>query len=219
MDYADGHRERGFLAPYRRDEELRSSMVDSQGRSADPVQHSLRSSGNDTRRILLDAGLAMLEERGYAASRLADVAAAAGLTTGAFYRHFPSKLDFFHVLSEEYSESLTGALSASSSLTDALQEWLLVARKYRGVIRAAAEMMRPGTAEAAIYRELRRSCTYLLEPHLRSAGAGGKAEALMVVDTVDQYAVMEACGWIPERPVAEIAATLNQLVTTGLYQA
>src|SRR5580698_8925060 len=81
MDYADGHRERGFLAPYRRDEELRSSMVDSQGRSADPVQHSLRSSGNDTRRILLDAGLAMLEERGYAASRLADVAAAAGLTT------------------------------------------------------------------------------------------------------------------------------------------
>jgi AcrR family transcriptional regulator len=169
--------------------------------------------------MLLDAGLSLLGERGYAASRLADVAAAAGVTTGAFYRHFASKLDFFHVLFEEYASSVTAALSSAGDLDAAVQEWLLVARRYRGVVRAAAEMMRPGTAEAGVYRELRRSCTYLLENHLRVLQAGGRPEALLIVDTVDQYAFMEACGWVGERQVADIAATLTRLVTRGLYRA
>jgi AcrR family transcriptional regulator len=178
-----------------------------------------RSSGSDTRRALLDAGLTLFAERGYEASRLADVSAAAGLTTGAFYRHFPSKLSFFHAMSEDFSAKVIAVLSVAPDLAVALRDWLEVDRQHKGVIRASAEMMRPGTTEAAISRELRRSCAYLLEPQVRSAGVGGRAETLMVVDTVDQYALMEACGWIPERPLADVVHTLVQLLTDGLYCA
>lgn len=194
-------------------------MGEQQRRNGSRGAAAARPNGADTRQELLDAGLGLLGERGYAASRLADIAAAAGVTTGAFYRHFVSKLDFFHVLFEAYGTSLTTALSTADDLEAAVAAWLMVARRYRGVVRAAAELMRPGTAEATLYRELRKSCTYLLERHLRALQAGGRPEALVIVDTVDQYAFMEACGWIGERPVEQVAETLNRLVTRGLYCA
>jgi AcrR family transcriptional regulator len=53
----------------------------------------------ETYRQLLDAGMRALYEKGYAATRAADIAAATGHTSGAFYFHFESKQDFFlHVL-------------------------------------------------------------------------------------------------------------------------
>jgi len=47
-----------------------------------------------TRRGLLDAGLALLAERGYSAVSVADMAAAAGQPLAEAYRHFGSKNDF-----------------------------------------------------------------------------------------------------------------------------
>lgn len=45
----------------------------------------------DTRTRILDAALRLLRERGYGATRVDDLCAAAGVTKGAFFHHFDSK--------------------------------------------------------------------------------------------------------------------------------
>jgi TetR/AcrR family transcriptional repressor of nem operon len=48
----------------------------------------------DARTRLLDAGMQLLRERGYDATRVDDLCAAAGVTKGAFFHHFASKADY-----------------------------------------------------------------------------------------------------------------------------
>lgn len=75
-----------------------------QGEAA-PAMNKFQRKREDTYRQLLEVGMRELYEKGYAATRAADIAAATGHTTGAFYFHFKSKEDFFlHVL--RYRERL-----------------------------------------------------------------------------------------------------------------
>jgi AcrR family transcriptional regulator len=53
-----------------------------------------------TRQRLLDAGLQVLPARGYHDTRVDDIAEAAGLSHGTFYRYFDTKDDFFQALAE-----------------------------------------------------------------------------------------------------------------------
>jgi len=48
---------------------------------------------NNARSALIEAAVDEFSEKGYAAATLADIAARAGVTTGAVYAHFESKLD------------------------------------------------------------------------------------------------------------------------------
>ena len=54
-----------------------------------------------TRQDLLDAALTIFSKKGYSATRLEDIANAAGVTRGAIYHHFGSKSDLFLALMEE----------------------------------------------------------------------------------------------------------------------
>jgi AcrR family transcriptional regulator len=54
-----------------------------------------------TRQHLLKAGLKVFSEKGYAASRLSDVAEEAGVTRGAIYWHFKNKKELFIALFRE----------------------------------------------------------------------------------------------------------------------
>ena len=54
-----------------------------------------------TRQDLLDAGLTVFSRKGYTATRLEDVASAAGVTRGAIYHHFGSKAELYSALIEE----------------------------------------------------------------------------------------------------------------------
>jgi AcrR family transcriptional regulator len=54
-----------------------------------------------TRRKLLDAGLSLVEERGFAALSLREVTRAAGVTPAAFYRHFANVDELGLVLVDE----------------------------------------------------------------------------------------------------------------------
>lgn len=56
-----------------------------------------------TRQSLLDAALSTFSRRGFAATRLEDVAEAAGVTRGAIYHHFGSKAELFLALIEDAS--------------------------------------------------------------------------------------------------------------------
>ena len=68
-----------------------------------------------SRRALVDAALGEFSERGYEASTVADIAARAGVTTGAIYAHFESKLDLLVeaiglASPDEYADALVQAL-------------------------------------------------------------------------------------------------------------
>ena len=54
-----------------------------------------------TRQDLLDAALTVFSQKGYTATRLEDVARAAGVTRGAIYHHFGSKAERYSALIEE----------------------------------------------------------------------------------------------------------------------
>src|SRR5437764_784054 len=58
---------------------------------------------NETRAMLVEAGLRLFAERGLELGTLDDVAEAAGFTKGAIYRQFPSKGSFLLALFEQYA--------------------------------------------------------------------------------------------------------------------
>jgi AcrR family transcriptional regulator len=57
----------------------------------------------ETRKALIDAGLNVFSEKGFAATRLEDIVQVAGLTRGAFYWHFKNKLELY---CEVYKEGM-----------------------------------------------------------------------------------------------------------------
>ena len=66
-----------------------------------------------TRQKLLDAALALIRSRGYAATTVDDLCAAAGVTKGAFFHHFDSK-EALAVAAAEYWSETTAALFAAA---------------------------------------------------------------------------------------------------------
>ncbi|MDX6688417.1 MAG: hypothetical protein QOF86_4545 [Baekduia sp.] len=176
--------------------------------------------GLSTRDALVAAGRGAFAERGYAGSSLTAIAADAGLTTGAFYRHFASKAEFYAVLLADFREDLETELRRARSLRAQIEAWLVVARRHRGVVRVTQELTRVGTAEAEAHRALRAAAAALLATRLQNAqdksdpGPG----ALMVADVITQYVLMVAAGWIPERDPKAVAVELERLVKRGLYR-
>jgi AcrR family transcriptional regulator len=58
---------------------------------------------DETRTLLVEAGLRVFAERGVELASLDEVATAAGFTKGAIYRQFPSKGAFLLALFEQYA--------------------------------------------------------------------------------------------------------------------
>src|SRR5262245_25941565 len=69
---------------------------------------------------ILDAALACFKERGFAATRLEDVAAKAGVTKGTIYLYYPSKEELFKAVVRgalvPNIERLEAAMDESSSV-------------------------------------------------------------------------------------------------------
>jgi TetR/AcrR family transcriptional repressor of nem operon len=62
---------------------------------------------------ILDAALSVIRSKGYAATTVDDLCAAAGVTKGAFFHHFKSKEDLA-VAAADYWSEMTGGLFASA---------------------------------------------------------------------------------------------------------
>lgn len=67
----------------------------------------------DARTKLLDAAIKVIREKGYSATRVDDICAAAGLTKGGFFHHFKGKEDFA-VAAADYWSEITSAFFAAA---------------------------------------------------------------------------------------------------------
>lgn len=64
-----------------------------------------------TRGALLRSGRKVFEQRGYHRARIADIASGAGVSVGAFYKHFGSKADLFRHLLITVEDEVYGELA------------------------------------------------------------------------------------------------------------
>jgi TetR/AcrR family transcriptional repressor of nem operon len=67
----------------------------------------------DARTRLLDAGMQLLRERGYDATRVEDLCTAAGVTKGAFFHHFASKADYGVAAAQHWTDMTTPMFAAA----------------------------------------------------------------------------------------------------------
>lgn len=100
--------------------------------------------GTATRTAVLDAAERLFLDRGYAGTRVDDVLELAGTTKGAFFHHFPSKLDLARTLLERYVEidlaELDGTMARAEELArDPLQQLLLFVGLYRELLLEVTE--------------------------------------------------------------------------------
>jgi AcrR family transcriptional regulator len=97
-------------------------------RGGAPAQErELRAQGKKTMRKLLDAGMTVLEKRGYHAARVDDIVKVARTSHGTFYLYFANKEDLFRALLADVAEEVS----------------------------TLSETLGPVTADEAGYRELR----------------------------------------------------------------
>ncbi|WP_068402890.1 TetR/AcrR family transcriptional regulator, partial [Kribbia dieselivorans] len=103
--------------------------------------------GLRTRGQLLDAALAQFSEHGFAATRVADIAGRAGVSTGNFYRHFTSKGEIFletlegpfEALRESSRRVAGGDTLDHQGLFAAHRAFLATYTEHRGLFRAVFE--------------------------------------------------------------------------------
>jgi AcrR family transcriptional regulator len=99
-----------------------------------------------TRQRLLEAGLLVLPARGYHDTRVDDIAEAAGLSHGTFYRYFENKDAFFQALTEGAAERAVELLDRlridgpEDELRQWATEWMHTYRADGGIISTWQEM-------------------------------------------------------------------------------
>lgn len=115
--------------------------------------------------MIEDAASALIAEHGYAATRLEDIAAAAGVTKQLLYRHFPSKKALHMALLRRHRDELPAGLASEMSTGGPLAERLprVMDQWFRDVEEhpyAAAMLFRDTTGDPELqsfYRELQAS--------------------------------------------------------------
>jgi AcrR family transcriptional regulator len=116
-----------------------------------------------SRRRLLDASIECLAEMGYARTTFAEVLSRAGLSNGAMWRHFPSKVDLLVAAmqetgllapDEEEAAALVG-MTAAERLDAAVERLWLFARSPAG--QASVELLRASRGDAELRAALAAS--------------------------------------------------------------
>jgi AcrR family transcriptional regulator len=173
-----------------------------------------------TRRALLDAGLALFRERGYADVGVDEIAAAAGVTSGAVYHHFRSKAGLFRAVYEELMQNTSARIAAARS---ASAEPSLIAdcELYLDACSDPAFFRITTDAPAAIgWDAILDDTQQLIAGSLRAAQADGEvsadlpvaATARMLAAALKEAGVMIATAEDPSAARAEASAGARRLL-------
>ena len=139
----------------------------------------------ESRRRLLEAGRRLFVERGYHATRPADIAQAADVGNGTFYLHFPDKRALFLAfvdeanaeLREEMARRVDGVRGFGPRLYAALDAVFDYGERHPGVIGACfadTAWIDPVAADGAAQPTLRGRLVELLAEGLRQAQRRGE---------------------------------------------
>jgi AcrR family transcriptional regulator len=121
-----------------------------------------------TRADILDAAATIFPRRGYHQASVDEIAAEAGLSTGAVYSNFESKAELFLALYERHMERhaaeleqlVTGGETPAAQIEGAGRHWLEFVRRDRDWLLLDVEF---SDRYAAAYRRLRDTAARLVE--------------------------------------------------------
>ena len=97
--------------------------------------------GRRTRANLLEAGRAVFEQRGYAATRMADIALAAGVSHGTTYTWFADKESVLRALVDDIVTEVYAALAIGEDVPDPQQRMVEGNRRYLASYRRHGRML------------------------------------------------------------------------------
>jgi TetR/AcrR family transcriptional regulator, transcriptional repressor for nem operon len=159
---------------------------------------------------LLDAAVAVIREKGYAATSVDELCSRAGVTKGAFFHHFPSK-DSLAVAAANYWSELSDAVFAAAPyhrFDDPLDRLL-------GYLEFRKTMLRGDVAEFSCLAGTMVQEAYQTHPDIRDAcyaTIGGHAATVetLVADAMKRYRIRGP--W-----TAESLALHTQAVLQGAF--
>jgi len=149
--------------------------------------------GEATKQRILDAAQTQVLERGFAATSVDAIQAAAGISRGTFFYHYPSKDDLARALIERYAEQDRAVVDdllerAESLATDPLQQALVFLALLEEVFREhgggdAGCLFASYSYEAGLFDERTQGLILGSIEHWRRA-LGGKLEAALRIHPV-----------------------------------
>jgi AcrR family transcriptional regulator len=155
----------------------------------------------ETRERLLRAAADVFAERGYDGTRVADIAAAAGVSNGALYAHFPSKADLLVDALRTHGRRLLAELFAADpnrSITElllAIGRWLPRRRDPRGyLIVEALVAARRDQDVARPMRDYIGERADWLSGLVRLAQAGGELDPVLSPNALAHFCLLLAMG-------------------------
>jgi AcrR family transcriptional regulator len=166
----------------------------------------------------VNAARGQFAAKGFVGARLTDIAEAAGLTTGAFYRHFATKVDVVGVLFEEFADELCMALVDAPDLEAFCLTWLRVHEAHFGTVRAAEDITLNDDGYWVHRRRLRKLWASSALRHISVArdAKHRRILSLVLIDTLDYYFFTRIRGWA-KGTVDAAATNMANLFSEGLY--
>lgn len=139
--------------------------------------------GTRTRARIKLAARQVFAESGYAAARVADIVAAAKVSTGAFYRYFSDKREVLIELLQELNEELFAFSRARlakgdlESVADTTEHYLHLYRENHQLIAVEIEVAQSDLEVRETWNRTRREFFGRLEQAVRSAQARGQVRS------------------------------------------
>ena len=155
----------------------------------------------ETRERLLRAAADVFAERGYDGTRVADIAAAAGVSNGALYAHFPSKANLLVDALRTHGRRLLADLFAADpdrSITDmllAIGRWLPRRRDPSGylIVEALVAARRDQDVARPMRDYIGERAGWLSEL-VRLAQAGGELDPALSPNALAHFCLLLAMG-------------------------
>jgi TetR/AcrR family transcriptional repressor of nem operon len=183
---------------------------DSQG-AVDTIPTSGYGSGmHESRLKILNATLNVVREKGYHATRIEDVCAAAGLTKGSFFHHFSSKEELA-IAAATHWDVVTGTLFASASYHSAPEPL----DRLLGYIELRKALLTNTIPEATCYAGTIVQEAYVTHPAVREACANSIVLHARTLET-DIEAAIARSDYSGEL-TAESLALHTQAVVQGAF--
>lgn len=165
---------------------------------------------------ILEAADVRFAAYGSTATRLSDITADLGLTTGALYRNYQSKDDLQSNLVARLVHSLADVLANTTGRREAIERTLYVLDKYPGALRLMFEqrhMLSIWGIEPVV------STTQALQPHLaiQLSTSQERLVATFLTRLLLHYVHAAHDGGLSEFNISASAYVIDELLNTGIY--